>query len=79
MSLDCGQCGLAFDPRKPNGMYYDDEEYICAGADCGATNRIGIDDTCSVPPEAYVSRWICKHGKDDETECSACESAEAGE
>ena len=67
--LDCGNCGLQFEPRGADGLYYEDDEYTCK--DCGTVNRIGIDDET-----AYVSRWRCRHDTDEDSVCLCCDAIE---
>jgi hypothetical protein len=69
MSLDCGnpECGLAFEPRRLDGLYYTDEEYTCAR--CGAVSVIDVEDDY-----AFVVRWQCAHGHeaDEGDGCGLC-------
>lgn len=62
-TVDCGSCGLAL---RIGPMVAEDDEVTCG---CGAVNQISIEND-----EAYFSHWRCKHGKDDESECAACDA-----
>jgi len=69
--MDCANCGLEL-PRSEGNLYGGDDEIVCL--DCKATNHIGIDDDRD---EVYVSRFTCRHGKDDEDACDLCAAIDA--
>jgi len=66
--LCCDLCGDEIAGRDPRpGWYHDDEEIVCSG--CGAKNHV----SCDAESDPYVSGYVCRHGKDDETPCDLCE------
>jgi hypothetical protein len=77
MGLSCARCGLELPGEEEvdgEQFYSDGQEIICE--ECGTTNYIGIDDyECYEDSDiatAYVSRYTCKHGVDEEDQCPEC-------
>ena len=63
---DCLCCGADLPHTK--GFFTDGETLKCD--DCGSTNVVSVDQD-----EAYLSHYICSHGKRDEDFCVECEDA----
>lgn len=66
--LDCGRCGAACVPSDDAGMFWDGQEHRCE--ECQTLNVVHADPDDG----AWIGRWICKHGKDEDTPCPECDA-----
>ena len=78
MGLSCARCGLELPGEEEvdgEQLYSDQQEIICE--ECGTTNFISIDDyECYEDTDiatAYVHRYICRHGVDEQDQCPECD------
>lgn len=65
-------CGLDLD-IVPERLLHDGEEIECS--DCHSKNIISIDED----EGAFLSRYICRHGKREDEPCAPCEIEDAAE
>ena len=67
--LECPKCGAEAVESDEHDMFWDGQEATCP--ECQSTVIVSGD---SENP-AYT-RYVCKHGVDDETPCKACDEEE---
>ena len=69
--MECPACGWEAVESDAEGYFFDGQEATCPNPACRATVTVSCDSE-SDP----WTRYVCRHGADDETPCAKCKAEE---